>query len=609
MPSLTALRASAAQKAAQFKAEVQGVKSKVQGRVGKMQDVAAGKVRRVVEEATSKVTTTVAGLAKNAISRNSDAKIASGNAPLSECNVEVLEGPLLPAERVKPDANIQKGPLPLTEDDMKHARARMDALPPTDRDIKREADLFATHMAHMVGMRTLDSYFGIEKPEAFYIELGGSRDAYFKHLDRSNLFFLSRWVAKLAYRIFEWIGQGAIENATLSLFEALGKRIDSFEKGEFNEMMEWGGERTNAVLRKWTELIKGVTTDTKKSERVVELLDQKVSATNAAFYREISTRLIDEHFSGVSVGRVCYNLLMSLGVSEGPCLSWLNFMVRAILYPLALAIRIVMGIPDYFLSSYITSGVKKKLIDEHMLENLVQELTEGVADNKALAIPVCTAMNEALEEVLLDLIENPDDHEADGLREFLSPEYKELIREAVVLSEEAVGLFSCETAQELDAFIEKGPGVKGRVQNRIREEKAKGIEDIVLLAHSRLTDSQYLKLKFFGLIQGLNGAFSASKQTEEEQQAEFEEVQARLFTLVNAVIAKAIQNAVSAKFREAGLPAEGRIFGKVTKGISDQVFKVAFAEVKRMTDMGKSPVFLKFAVQEALGQFFHTEPA
>ncbi|NGX46093.1 MAG: hypothetical protein K940chlam2_01275 [Chlamydiae bacterium] len=604
MPLLRVLREKAEEKANLFKLEVR------EG-VGKMKAVATGKVRLVVEEAASGVRTTVLGLAKDAFRRKSDAapKIAPGSGPLSESKVEVLEVPLQPPESGVRDAKTPKGTLPLTEEDMRQARARMDTPPPTDKDIKREADLFATHMAHMVGMRMLDTYFGIEKPEAFYIELGGSRDAYFKHLDRSDLFFLSRWIAKLAYRIFEWVGQGAIEGATLSLFEALGKRIESFEQGEFNEMMEWGGRRTNAILRKWTELIKGVTTDAKKSERVVELIDQKINVPNAAFYREISTRLIDEHFDGISIGRVCYNLLMSMGVSEGPCLSCLNFMVRALLYPLALALRIVLGIPDYFLSNYIISGVKKKLIDDQMLENLVQELTEGVAENKALVIPVCTAMNEALEEVLLDLIENPDDHEADGLREFLSPVYKELIRESVVLSGEAVGLFSCETVGELEAFIEKGPGVKGRVQNKIKEEKAKGIEDIVLLAHRRLTDSQYLRTKLFGLIQGLNGAFSASKQTEQEQQAELEKVQGRLFTLVNAVIAKAIQNAVSARFKRAGLPAEGLIFGRVTKGISDKVFKVAFAEVEKMTDMGKSPVFLKFAVQEALGQFFHTEPA
>ncbi|NGX45565.1 MAG: hypothetical protein K940chlam2_00720 [Chlamydiae bacterium] len=484
----------------------------------------------------------------------------------------------------------------LTERDVQMVRLRMGAQSPTDEEIQVEADLFATHTAHMVGMRMVDTYFGIEKPEAFYLALEGNRDAYFNHLNESDLCFLSRWVAKLAYRIFEWFGQGAIKDATLSLFEVLGGRIEALERCEFNEMMEFGVNRTNMVLGKWTELIKGVTSHPEKSDRVVELLDQEINAPNKAFYREITIRLIDKHFKGVSIGKLFFNLLMKkVGFSEDSCLSWFNFIFRIALFPIALLIRMLFVIPDHVLSDYITLKAKRMMIEDQVLENLVQEFTEGVTGNKALSIPVFTALNEALEELLLDLTENPNDHEElDRLKGFLSPENKALIGESVRLAEESLNLFACETVEEVEESIRQGPGVKGTVKRAIQAEKAQGIEDVILLLHHRLTDSKYLKDKLYGLVQGLNGAFSAEQMTEAEQEAEFEKVEGRFFKLINAVIAKSIENAVRLKLG-AGAAADL---------VQAEIFQIAFAEVEKMIKMGTSAQFLNFVVKEALEEFF-----
>jgi hypothetical protein len=316
--------------------------------------------------------------------------------------------------------------------------------------------------------------------------------------------------------------------------------------------------------------------------------------------------LIDEHFHGVSIGKFFFNLLMEkVGFSEGSCLSFVNLLIRLVLFPLALIMRLLFVIPDRFLSDYITLKAKRMLIENQVLENLVQGITDGVTGNKALAIPVFNSLNMALEELLLELIERPNDsEELDRLKELLSPENRELIRQGVGLAEESLNLFACETVRELDETLQQVARPKGLIKRAIQEEKANGIENVIILLHQRLTDSQYLKDSLYRLIQGLNGAFTANQMTEADQEAEFKRVEVRFFQLVNAVIAKSIQNAVRAKAAEYGLKGMGAFF----EGIENKIFKIAFAEVEKVIKMGISPQFLNFVVKDALADFFVSEP-
>ncbi|NGX46094.1 MAG: hypothetical protein K940chlam2_01276 [Chlamydiae bacterium] len=486
---------------------------------------------------------------------------------------------------------------PLTERDVKEVRLREGAHPPTEKDIQREADLFATHMAHVVGMRMLDGYFGIEKSEAFYLELGGGRDSYFKHLDRSDLIFLSRWVAKLAYRLFEWFGQGAIKGATLSLFETLGGQVEAFDKGKFNESMEQRRKHTNVLLEKWIGLMKGVADHSEKTERVIDSIDREINAPDEAFYREITNRIVDDLYQELSIGRFCFDRLSSVGSgSEGRLLVALSLFVRVLLFPVALAARVLFLAPDYLLAYYVTSRVRQTLTDGRILENLVEKLSEGAADNKALAIPLFTVLNQALEEMFLDLKEHPEgNEELDRLKGLLSPEFHQLVDESMDLADESLSLFSCETVRELEAFIQKGPGIAARLQGLIKAEKASGMENMDLILYSRLQDGKYLKAKLYSLIQGLNGAFAAPQQAEEEQKAELEKVQGRTLELLNAVVAKSIQNAVSAKLKAAGVTIER---------LDNKIFEITVTEVGKMIAMHTSPQFLKLAEKEALREFF-----
>lgn len=486
---------------------------------------------------------------------------------------------------------------PLTDRDVEEVRRREAADLPTEKDIQREADLFATHMAHVVGMRMFDTYFGIEKAEAFYLELGGDRGAYFQHLDRSDLIFLSRWVAKLAYRFFEWFGQSAIKGATLSLFETLGGQVEAFDKGKLNKSMEQQRKYTNVLLEKWIGLMKGVADHSEKTERVIDLVDREINAPDEAFYREITNNIIDDLYRELSIGRFCFDRLLSVGSgSKGRLQAACSIFVRILLFPIALAARVLFLAPDYLLAYYVTSRVRQTLTDGRILENLVEKLSEGVADNKALAIPLFTVLNQALEEMFLDFKEHPEgNEELDRLKGLLSPEFHQLVDESMDLADESLGLFSCETVRELEASIKKGPGIAERLQGLIKAEKASGMENVDLILYSRLQDGKYLGAKLYSLIHEMNRAFSAPQQAEEELKAELEKAQGRTLELLNAVVAKSIQNAVSAKLKSGGVTFER---------LDTKIYEITFAEVGKMIAMHTSPQFLKLAEKEALKEFF-----
>nr|NGX46620.1 hypothetical protein [Chlamydiota bacterium] len=185
------------------------------------------------------------------------------------------------------------------------------------------------------------------------------------------------------------------------------------------------------------------------------------------------------------------------------------------------------------------------------------------------------------------------------------------------LSEEALDLFSQETVGALKQGIEKGMGPKGRLEiaiqriekgmgpkiwleTAIQPEIAKGVEDIILLLHQRLNNSQYLKDKLYGLMHGMNEAFSKDHQTEKEKEEEFLKVEERFFTLLNSVLAQAIQNGINQRVASFGIQSKGAFFDEIQK----RIFKHAYGRVEKVIDMGFSPQFLNFVVREALGDFF-----
>lgn len=469
--------------------------------------------------------------------------------------------------------------------------ARRNSPAPTPTQISQEITQFSHLIARIVPMRTIGALCRIDKPEDFYLELSvsaGSSDealkkAFFKHLDESRLFFLVRWVAKIAYRFLIPFTNKIVEEATFSVFKNIETYLDRKKKKEFNARFNDIIERSNDLLEHWKIALKNCTSaDEERSLRFVlrdELSKPKYTAdrTTEQFYLDVTNKAIEKFYVKISAGKYIYDKLM----------------IFKILYPIALAVRLLFVVPDYFFNWFLVSFLKKTLINNHVVENITERVQEGISTNKGISVPVLKVLNENLEEVLAELEgkvtlretqENP-----------LSVKNQKLLELNVSLLQDAVNRFSNVTVKDLKKMLSsenRNPAFSAEVQS--------ASEDIIKSLYQKLTDPVSIKHQGYYVLKSVNQSLSKRTESAEERDAEFIDQEARLFILIQEIL----QTAIGKKVQEKTGFSEGYISNYYANYYSKQIRPM----VERILDMVLSREFLNYQIRAAMASEFLDHP-
>lgn len=495
------------------------------------------------------------------------------------------------------------------------AKARIIQPIATPEQIRAEFEAFGMNVARIVPVRMIDKWIcGSAKPEDFYIEMnagvktdGELRNAFYAHLDQSDLFFLVRWVAKLVYWLFFPAIKGVVQETVGKIHQHLTSQIKSSEKKEFNAALNQQMNESNRLLENWIATLHSIASNATDAQGIFPLqlaLAEEIDKpehlnglNRDEYYKQVTQKFMRAYYPGISLGKIIADRLMSIGVPEDSAFAFLNIFIKLVTISVGAAIRLVFFLPDYIFNLIFAAVIEKALIRYRVIEDIGNMSLEAISTNKGLSLPVLKAMNEALEELYVDIKENPEDPD---LTEGLIPPNKEALKRTVELALKSVDLFDQKTVGDLKKFINKGsPSSEGFIDALFDKQLAVGIEQVIMTIHKNLTNPDFLKQKSYNILQALNESLSTKPISAEEGQKECERLEKRLIDLIEAVVAESISRKVQALAVSYGAWEDGH----AVKLIANQAFERAAKLIEKTRRMITSPQFTRYQMNQFLSSF------
>lgn len=521
-------------------------------------------------------------------------------------------------------STVPASPANLSLGDEQKIRARMKQHSISEAEIREEVKKFGMNFANFVPMRIIDVIF-CEKSENenFFLEIIGScesedeiKDAFFDYLNKANLFFLTRWIAKICYILLQPFCQKAVQDATWAIFENLETTLDKIHQTGFNSLVSEGLDQSNQLFVNWITALESIAKNGEGLKLIDEVLKDELlkdkfycDKPSKEFFSEVTTKLVDKYYNDISLGKIIYEKLTDFEFKKPPVpylytlVKIVNFLINIILFPFALAARIFFLLPDILFNYIVKITIKKSMISHDVLENGVQKVLETIGTNKGLSTPVLHVLNATLEELLLEVRDGIVDPLNDGnVQDCLSQNNKKALQRNVKLSLRAVDLYSHKKGKQQDKTVEDlqkqlKKGSEGNLLHKqFNKEIAKGIEDIIVLLYMKIKDPKYVKEKSYHLLKGINDSIAIPVNQQQEDE-EFVEEEKKLLRLIQAIIVTSISNTITEKAPYLPQKSAARI----------SATNIAFTEinpiVEKMLVMATSPNFLRFNLIFALNQF------
>lgn len=534
--------------------------------------------------------------------------------------------------------------------DLDAIAGRIDAEPPTDEEFQHAVKKFGSNIARVVPMRLIDQFWcGTLRSEDFYLDMsydtdsdGALKDAYFQHLDRSNLFFLTRWVAKIAYVILFPLFKRTVQESTISVFKNLEVYFEKNKDTEFNELLNQQVTNSNALLEDWIVSLQTVAKEVKDVKSIDRALTEEFEKSEyydglsrEDFYRQVTKKLVDNFYVNVSLGGFVYSRLMDLRlpypvqICKIPVkyllmvpIFLINTIIKIVLFPVALVMRILLLLPDYVMNRVLANVIEKAMIRNNVVEDIVGQVQEGISTNKGISTPALQALVSSLEEIYFCIAykkveedtdsqdeeslttKNVDDEVSDSssetplpeteptLLDNLSEKNQELLTRNVELSIRAANLYGKKTIEHLKLGIdEKGPGH--------HDEIAKGIEQVIVLLYQKLTDLKFLKQNGYYALEAFNDSLTIRPESAEIRDQEYKRLEKRLFLLIQTILVTSISSKVSEGVKAYGMEEEGAF----KTFMANRIFSKTNVVVKKIINMVSSPNFIQFHVRAGLVLF------
>lgn len=496
---------------------------------------------------------------------------------------------------------------------------RMNMPIPTDIELKSEFDKFGTNIARVVPTRLIDRFIcGSNKPEDFYIEMNAGvrtdadlKVAFYNHLDNSELFFLVRWVAKLVYWLFFPMIKSVIQETVGEMNKHLTSQLAHKQNNEFNKLVEQELEQSNRFFEEWIATFHKIAKAAPVGEEVFSLeralKDELMKPEHLnglspdEFYTQVTQKFMQVYYPGVSIGKAIYDRLMAMGISESSAFSFMNVFIKIVTFPVACLFRIAFLIPDLIFNKIFASTIEKALIRYRAVEDVVNKILEAVSTNKGLSLPVLKVLNETLEELFIDIRDNPPD---ESIKERLTQTNQEALERNIDLSLKAVDLFDNATVGDLKKFIQAGsPPSKGYVDAVFDKEVTKGVEQVIMTIYQRFTDPNFIKQKSYYILQAVNHSLTSNPNSPEESDQECVRQEARSVELIKKVVALSITKKIQARAESWGLWKDSATVELAIKKGFDHTYSL----VSKTVDMVKSPYFLRFQLNQILSEFLKTK--
>lgn len=514
---------------------------------------------------------------------------------------------MLSAVGVGSTAPVSPANLKLSADEAE-IRSRMVLPVISESDIQNEVKKFGENFANFVPMRLITSLFceKVEKENFFLIMIGKAqskeelKNAFFLYLDQANLFFLTRWIAKISYFLLLPFCHKVVQDATLSIFKNLDQTLTRIKEKGFNSLVSEGLAESNQLFVNWIKALESVAKEGEGEElKLVEellskgLLQDKYYGNKPykEFYREVTTTLVDQYFEGIFLGKILYDQLIHLAIPEPDNLflyslaKTANILISIVLFPIAVLLRALLLLPDYLFNILMKATLKKSMINNDVLENGVQKMLETIGTNKGLSVPVLNVLNLSLEEIYLE-IRDATPVEEGALQASLSTNNQQALQRNVQLLLRAIDLYAAKTVKDLQDELKEGEKPHSKLTERFKVEVSKGIEELIILLHKRIQDPKYVKEKCYYLLKGVNDSIGLA-QNDEEDDVQFVQQERQFFTLIQAIVTTSINNAISGM---VSLPRRS--------AARNFAANIAYAElsptVEKMVTMASSPSFLKF---------------
>lgn len=525
---------------------------------------------------------------------------------------------LLSAVGVGSTVPVSPANLKLSADEAE-IRNRM-ALPViSESDIKNEVKKFGENFANFVPMRLISSLFceSGEKENVFLIMIGKAKskedlkDAFFLYLDQANLFFLTRWIAKISYFLLLPFCHKVVQDTTWSMFNNLELMLTTIKKKRFNSLISEGLAESNQLFVSWINALESVAKRGEVGELklVEEALSKELFQDQyyndkpyKEFYKEVTTNLVDKYFEGLFLGKLLYDKLTQIAVPEPDNLflfslaKGANILINIVLFPIAIVLRALLLLPDYLFNLLMKVTLKKSMVNNDILENGVQKVLETIGTNKGLSVPVLNVLNLSLEEIYLEVRDGGAAPVKEGkLQDSLSINNQQALQRNVELVLRAIDLYSAKTVKDLRNELKEGERPRSRITEKFKAEVSKGIEELIILLYTLIQDPKYIKEKCYYLLKGVNDSIGLA-QNDEEDDVQFVEQERQFFILIKAIVTTSINNAISGI---VNLPRRS--------AARNFTANLAYAElsptVEKMVTMASSPSFLKFNLIFGLNQF------
>lgn len=509
--------------------------------------------------------------------------------------------------------------------DIVAVKKRREEPSPSDEQIKQQVKQLSRNLARLLPMRIIDQMIcGVDKPEDFYrvfatqaADDASLKEKYFKYLDRSDLFFLVHWVAKLSYIFLVPLCKRTIKDTTLSIFKNAEEFLDASNKTEFNESFNVILERSNLLLADWIIAMENITAG-QEVQDVKVLLSKELSKPkyhhnmNAnEFYNLVTKKLVKKYYVDFFLSTFLYNHLTSIYLTVAPS-NWtfykipfgkirsqlvrvLSRIIEVPLFCVALGCRILFIVPDYIFNWVLSMLIQRSMVRNRVIENIVERALQGISTNKGLSVPVLKSLNESLEEFLVEVLGKlPETKSEDGL----SQKNQKALKRNVHLILRATDLYGNETVKDLKQMIASKEGMfkqmigKMEIFKDAKADMEKAFEELFRSIYERLTDAKLLKHKGYYVIQALNESLTTASKTADVRNKEFMEQEKRLFSLIPQILVAAVKN----KVKETGFSEEAMI----TNVIVNPVLKQTVYLVKNLLDMVTSRDFLNYQIRAGL---------
>lgn len=543
------------------------------------------------------------------------------------------------AQRAYPDFIDQEVENPIELDEVAIRDRRVERVP-LPEEIKKAVTKLGHTAAYLVSMKLIDRVFSSKDPQDFYATVFSMHisdkeieKAFFQHLDQSGLFFLTRWIAKIAYRIlFPLVNRGFFDVTPVFAQRLQADLYENFSLETYDEKMV----KLRSFLEDWKKVLRNVRPEAERilhsNEGIEEEIRKKIDAAfekelskpeyNAGmipdeFYKKIVKKLIASYYVDISLGKIIYDKLLNFKIPTpfqetlsrtslervfaqilGILLDYLTLSIKLALFPFLVILRLILLLPEYALNRWLPGAIEKAILDNFSI--YLNQTLEQISTRRGFSVPVLEELNDSLEDLLLQIRENELISEETPTWFLEESNRRKILQENVTTLIETGELYKRvkeveemeepQTSNQMWRWVRETADSK--IESTIQEVvKTKEFGETFARLWEKATNARFLNRKFYNIVTQLNQSLINPNSVDDQK---FDELTDRFYSLMHEIV----HLIVLKELQERGI-----LEGKAHKIISKRVFDA----INTMLNVVSSPHFVKLASHAVLKDFFDLE--